>query len=181
MKRLLFTLPLLMFVVMALWIAVPLVRGDDPNALPSTLIDQPAPDFALPPLPGHDAGFTTADLGQRPVLVNVFASWCTPCLAEHPLLTRLAEEQDIPIYGINYKNDPADAVVWLGRHGDPYAAVGVDREGRVALDWGVYGVPETFVVDAAGHIRFRHPGPLTPDLVDNTILPLLAELGEVAG
>ena len=181
MKRALFSLPLAVFVAIVLWVAVPLVRGDDPNALPSTLIDQPAPDFALPALPGRTDGFATADLGQRPVLVNVFASWCTPCLAEHPLITRLAEEHGVPVYGINYKNDPADALVWLDRHGDPYTAVGVDREGRVALDWGVYGVPETFVVDAAGHIRFRHPGPLTPDLVQDTLLPLLLELGGPIG
>ena len=176
MKRLVFALPLVLFTAMAVWIAVPLVRGDDPHALPSTLIDRPAPDFDLPPLPGRAAGFASADLGGRPVLVNVFASWCTPCLAEHPLLTRLAEERSVSIYGINYKNEPADALAWLERHGDPYRAIGVDREGRVALDWGVYGVPETFVIDAQGHIRFRHPGPLTPDLVDQTILPLLAEL-----
>jgi cytochrome c biogenesis protein CcmG/thiol:disulfide interchange protein DsbE len=176
MKRLLFALPLIIFAALAAWIAVPLVRGDDPHALPSTLIDQPAPEFALPPLPGRQAGFSSADLGGRPVLVNVFASWCTPCLAEHPLLTRLAREDGVTIYGINYKNDPEQAVAWLERHGDIYERIGVDRDGRVALDWGVYGVPETFVVDAQGHIRFRHPGALTPDLVEETILPLLADL-----
>lgn len=178
MKRVLFILPLLLFAGLAIAVAVPLLRGDDPSELPSTLIDQPAPDFDLPPLPGMEGGLSARDLGGEPMLVNFFASWCVPCLAEHPLLTRLAEEEGVTIHGINYKDDPADALAWLDRHGNPYALIGADREGRAAIDWGVYGVPETFVVDAEGRIRYRHAGPITPDVLERELMPLLTELSE---
>lgn len=180
MKRVLALVPLLIFGLVAAWMAVPLLEGSDPRILPSALIEQEAPDFALPPLPGREAGFARDDLGGRPVLVNVFASWCTPCLAEHPVLTRLAEEEGVPIYGINYRDEPQDAVAWLDRHGDIYNRIGADREGRAAIDWGVYGVPETFVVDAAARIRYRHAGPLTPQIVAEEILPLLRYLEDNA-
>ncbi|NBC34510.1 MAG: DsbE family thiol:disulfide interchange protein [Alphaproteobacteria bacterium] len=176
MKRLLALVPLLVFALVAGWMAVPLLDGSDPRVLPSALIDREAPDFALPPLPGRESGFARDDLGGRPVLVNVFASWCTPCLAEHPVLTRLAREEGVTVYGINYRDEPEDALTWLDRHGDLYTAIGADPEGRVAIDWGVYGVPETFVVDAAGRIRYRHAGPLTPQIVAEEILPLLRYL-----
>ncbi len=176
MRRIVFLLPLIAFAGLAIWVAVPLVRGEDPSVLPSALIDQPAPDFALPALPGRDDGLASADLGGEVTLVNFFASWCVPCLAEHPLLTRLAREDGIRVLGIAYKDEPTDTMAWLTQHGDPYGRIGVDLDGRAAIDWGVYGVPETFLVDADGRIRFRHPGPLTPDLVDETLLPLLQEL-----
>ena len=176
MTRWLFALPLALFVALAAWVAVPLIRGDDPAVLSSALINRPAPEFSLPPLPGRADGLASADLGGRPVLVNVFASWCAPCLAEHPLLMRLSGELAVPILGINHRDEPADALAWLARHGDPFERIGADREGRVSIDWGVYGVPETFVVDGGGRIRFRHAGPLTPDLVEDTVLPLLGEL-----
>ncbi len=176
LMRLAFAIPLLLFLGVAVWVAVPLLRGDDPRLLPSTLIDRPAPDFALPPLPGREQGVSRADLGGEVVLVNFFASWCVPCLAEHPVLTRLAREQGVTVYGINYKDRPEDALAWLQRHGDPFGRIGVDAEGRTAIDWGVYGVPETFVVDREGRVRFRWPGPLTPQLVEETILPLVARL-----
>ncbi|HET8729107.1 MAG TPA: DsbE family thiol:disulfide interchange protein [Alphaproteobacteria bacterium] len=175
MKRLLFLLPVLLFAGIAAAAFLGL-RSGDPSDLPSALIDRPAPEFALPPLPGADRGFSSSDLGGAPVLVNVFASWCVPCLAEHPLLTRLAEDRDVPIYAINYKDAPEDALAWLARHGNPYTLIGSDLDGRVGIDWGVYGVPETFVIDGEGRIRYRHAGPLTPELVDGEILPLLAEL-----
>ena len=173
MKRAQALLPLLVFAVVAAWMAVPLLRGTDPSVLPSALIDQPAPAFDLPPLPGRAAGFTSNDLGGQAVLVNVFASWCAPCLAEHPILTRLALEEGVTIFGINYRDEPEDAVTWLDRHGDFYTRIGTDPDGRAAIDWGVYGVPETFIVDAEGRIRFRHAGPLTPALVAEEVLPLL--------
>lgn len=176
MKRALALLPLLVFAVIAVWMAVPLLRGTDPSELPSALIDREAPDFDLPALPGRPAGFARDDLGGGPVLVNVFASWCAPCLAEHPLLTRLALEDGVTIFGINYRDRPEAALTWLDRHGDFYAAIGSDVDGRVAIDWGVYGVPETFVIDADARIRYRHAGPLTPDLVAEEILPLLRYL-----
>lgn len=173
MKRALALLPLLLFAVLAGWVAVPLFEGSDPSVLPSALINREAPDFTLPPLPGREAGFGREDLGGRPVLVNVFASWCTPCLAEHPVLTRLAREEGVTIYGINYRDEPAAAAAWLDRHGNIYERIGADRDGRVAIDWGVYGVPETFVVDAQARIRYRHAGPLTPEIVADELMPLL--------
>lgn len=176
MIRLLALLPLLAFAVIALWMAVPLLQGTDPRNLPSALIDQQAPTFDLPALPDRPAGFASGDLGGQPVLVNVFASWCAPCLAEHPILTRLAEEEGVIIYGINYRDRPEAATAWLDRHGDFYAGIGADSEGRAAIDWGVYGVPETFVVDANARIRLRHAGALTPQQVDAEILPLLRYL-----
>lgn len=176
MKRLLFLLPLLVFAAIAVWVAVPLLRGEDPHALPSALIDRPVPGFALPPLPGRAAGLATGDLGGQVALVNVFASWCVPCLAEHPLLMRLSREQGIPVYGISYKDRPEDALAYLARNGDPYARIGADADGRAGIEWGVYGVPETFVIDRAGRIRYRLAGPVTPDVAERTLLPLIAEL-----
>ena len=136
------------------------------------------PAFELPPLAGRDGpGFSSADLGGRVSLVNVFASWCVPCRVEHPLLMALADD-GVPIYGINYKDPAEQANGWLAELGDPYRAIGADTQGRVAIDWGVYGVPETFVVDTEGRIRHRHVGPLQPRDVEETIKPLLAELAE---
>ncbi len=178
MKRLIFLLPVLLFAVVAVWMAVPLIRGDDPSVLPSALIDRPAPEFDLPALPGVAGGVAREDLGGAVRLVNFFASWCVPCLAEHPLLTRLAREEGIPVLGVNYKDATADATAWLDRHGNPYDKVGADADGRTAIDWGVYGVPETFVVDRDGHIRFRHAGPLTPDVVRTQLMPLIEGLSQ---
>jgi cytochrome c biogenesis protein CcmG, thiol:disulfide interchange protein DsbE len=174
LRRLLFLLPVLIFVGVGIGLAVGLTR--DPSTLPSPLIDKPVPTFELPPLAGRDGpGFSSADLEGRVSLVNVFASWCVPCRVEHPLLMALAED-GVAIYGIDYK-DPADkAAGWLAELGDPYRAIGADQDGRVAVDWGVYGVPETFVIDAEGRIRHRHVGPLQPRDIEGTIKPLLAEL-----
>jgi cytochrome c biogenesis protein CcmG/thiol:disulfide interchange protein DsbE len=174
LRRLLFLLPVLIFVGVGIGLAVGLTR--DPSTLPSPLIDKPAPTFELPPLAGRDGpGFSSADLEGRVSLVNVFASWCIPCRVEHPLLMALAED-GVAIYGIDYK-DPADkAAGWLAELGDPYRAIGADQDGRVAIDWGVYGVPETFVVDAEGRIRHRHVGPLQQRDIANTIKPLLEDL-----
>ena len=142
----------------------------DPSEIPSPLIGQPAPAFDLPTLGG--ARLATADLHGAPVLVNFWASWCTPCLQEHPLLMELARA-GVKIVGINYKDDPASARRFLGRHGNPYTRVGIDRSGRTAIDFGVYGVPETYVIDGAGKIAFRHVGPLTETAVRDKLLPLL--------
>ena len=176
MRAVLYAMPLAVFLLIGVWIAVPLIRGDDPRQLPSALIDQPAPDFELPPLPGYENGLSTADLVGQVDLVNVFASWCVPCLAEHPIITRLAEEAGVRVLGINYQDAPDDALDWLERHGNPYERIGADRDGRIAIDWGVYGVPETFIVDRDGRIRYRHPGPITPDILTQEILPLLTSL-----
>jgi cytochrome c biogenesis protein CcmG/thiol:disulfide interchange protein DsbE len=174
LRRLLYLLPVLIFVGVGIGLAVGLTR--DPGTLPSALIDQPVPTFELPAIAGREGpGFSSADLEGQVSLVNVFASWCVPCRVEHPLLMALADE-GVAIYGIDYK-DPADkAAGWLAELGDPYRAIGADEQGRVAIDWGVYGVPETFVVDAEGRIRHRHVGPLQPRDIEETIRPLLAEL-----
>lgn len=150
--------------------------GRDPSQLPSALVSKPAPEFTLPAVAGRDGrGLSRADLGGRPMLVNVFASWCVPCRVEHPLLSRL-DEQGVVIHGINYKDAPDAATGWLRELGDPFERVGSDRNGRVGIEWGVYGVPETFVIDKAGRIAHRHVGPLQPRDVEETILPLLEKL-----
>lgn len=179
MRRLIFLAPLALFVAVAVWLAIPLLSGHDPAALPSALIDQAVPATDLPGLPGRaagDEGLTDADfVTGQPMLLNVFASWCIPCLAEHPVLTALSDE-GITIDAINYRDDPEDSGAWLARHGDPFRQVGVDRDGRAGIDWGVTGVPETFVIDADGRIRYRFAGPLTPAIVDRDIRSLLSSL-----
>jgi len=147
----------------------------DTNVLPSPLIDKPAPSFTLPPLAADDAGFSSADLNGKVSLVNVFASWCVPCRAEHKVLTALAQTKPLPIFGINYKDKPEAARAWIADLGNPYNRIGAD-DGRVAIDWGVYGVPETFIVDRDARIRYKHVGPLTPDDLQLKILPLIAKL-----
>lgn len=173
----LYLLPLAVFAVAAAVLTWGLTR--DARVLPSALLNRPAPEFTLPPLPGRDEhGFSRADLGGEPMLVNIWASWCVPCRAEHPVITRLAEEQGVIVHGINYKDQPADARAFLEQLGDPFRLIGQDRDGRVAIEWGVYGVPETFVIDRDGRIRYRHVGPMMPRDVEQTILPLLRELGK---
>ena len=179
-RNLLYATPLLGFlaVAVAFWLGLDPKRN--PSEVPSVLIDRPVPGFMLPPLAGSDApGFSTGDLQLGHVtLVNVFASWCVPCRAEHPYLMRLAREQDVRIYGINYKDKRDDALNWLGELGNPYVAIGADTDGRVAIEWGIYGVPETFVVDETGVIRFRQVGPLFPEVLREEILPLIEALRE---
>jgi cytochrome c biogenesis protein CcmG/thiol:disulfide interchange protein DsbE len=175
MRRLLYVLPLAAFLAMAVWFAVGLTR--DPSVVPSALIDRPIPDFALPPLAESGApGLSDEDIKGKVALVNVFASWCVPCKVEHPILMRLATEKRVALYGINYKDAAPDARDWLKALGNPYAAIGFDNSGRVAIDWGVYGVPETFLIDRDGRIRYKHVGPITAQVLQDTILPLLAKL-----
>lgn len=176
--RLRYIIPIGLFAALAAVFGFYLVeigRGKDVTAVPSALIGKPAPQFALPPLDGQREGFATADLGGKPVLVNVFASWCLPCRAEHPLLMQLAKE-GVPVFGINVKDKPLDVQRYLDELGNPYAKVGADRDGRASIDWGVYGYPETFVVDSDRTVRFRHVGPLMPHDVERKIRPLLAQL-----
>jgi cytochrome c biogenesis protein CcmG/thiol:disulfide interchange protein DsbE len=175
-KRLLFLLPVVLFVAVGIGLALGLTR--DPSVLPSVLIDKEVPSFELPSLEGVGRpGFSSEDLEGQVSLVNVFASWCVPCRVEHPIFVRLAE-QGVPIYGINYKDQPAKARAWLDELGNPFTAIGADTDGRVAIDWGVYGVPETFVVDREGRIRHRHVGPLQARDLERTILPMVAELSQ---
>lgn len=172
MKR--YLVPLFTFVVMAGFLAVGLQRN--PREVPSPLVDKPAPAFDLPQLHDPAARLTAEQMKGRVWVLNVFASWCTPCLAEHPYVTQLARQPGITVIGLNYKDRPEDAKGWLRKHGDPYAKIAVDAEGRVGIDYGVYGVPETFVIDKQGTIRFKHIGPLTVDVLEKKLVPLLKEL-----
>jgi cytochrome c biogenesis protein CcmG, thiol:disulfide interchange protein DsbE len=174
LRRLPFLLPLAVFAVLAGYFGVGLLR--DPSVLPSALIDLPAPDFSLPGL-ADKPGLTNADLAGNVALVNFFASWCAPCRVEHPILMRLAAEGRAVLYGIDYKDKPEDAIRLLAQLGDPYRRIGVDRGGRTFIDFGAYGVPETYVIDRAGRIRYRQVGPITPADYDGKILPLLKQLG----
>jgi len=174
-RRLIFILPALVFLGLVAAFYADLDR--DPQLVPSALIGKPVPQFALPALLDGNAGLKTADLKGKVVLVNVFASWCVPCRAEHPLLMRLAKE-GLELDGINYKDKPEDAKLWLVNLGDPYKRIGSDLEGTVGIDWGVYGVPETFVVDRAGTIRFKQVGPLSPGVINDTIVPLVRQLSK---
>lgn len=145
---------------------------EDPEALPSTLLDRPAPAVQVEAMQG-EPGFTDADLRDGQVkLVNFWASWCAPCRVEHPNLTALAQE-GIPVLGVNYKDKPANARAFLDELGNPYAALGADRSGRMALDWGVYGVPETYVIGADGTVLMRFAGPVTQRVIDEKFRPLL--------
>jgi cytochrome c biogenesis protein CcmG, thiol:disulfide interchange protein DsbE len=174
MRRALFILPLLLFLVLAGYFALALRPGRNPQDLPSALIDKEAPAFQLPGLNGN--GIARDALKGQPVLINFFASWCLPCREEHPILMRLSEQEHVPLYGIDYKDKPEAARSLLQEFGDPYRAIGVDRDGSVGLDFGVYGVPETYVLDSSGHIRKRFVGPLTAEEVNNELLPLLKAL-----
>ncbi len=175
MRRALFLLPVVLFAVLAGYFALALRPDHDPHTLPSAMIDKPAPAFALAGLAGG-AGLDRAALGGRVALVNFFASWCIPCRIEHPLLLRLSGETGTPLFGIAYKDKPEDTERFLKELGDPYARIGLDESGRTGIDFGVYGVPETYVVDKAGRIRLRHVGPLTAEAVTNELEPLIREL-----
>ena len=145
----------------------------NPSELPSALIGKPVPDFNLPAIEGLGVpGFDSAGLKQGQVtLVNIWASWCGPCRIEHPILMELSKRGDIRLHGLNYKDDPANALRFLETLGQPYAAAGTDIDGRAGVDWGVYGVPETFVIDGQGFIRFKFVGPLSPDAVSAVLNP----------
>lgn len=173
-RRLVRVSPLLLFAAVVVFFAIGLTR--DPREVPSPLIGKAVPQFALPPVAGRTAGLATGDLKGRVSMVNVFASWCVACREEHPLLMRIHREKVVLIHGLNYKDQPADAQRWLDRMGDPYARTGADIDGRVGIDWGVYGVPETFVVDRDGRIAYKHIGPVTPAVWRERLLPLIRKL-----
>ena len=173
-SRLCYGLPIAIFAALALMLAWGL--NQDPRAIPSALIGQPVPQFALPPIKGRTLGLSAANLVGNISLVNVFASWCVECKVEHPVLLQLKADGIVPINGIDYKDSPDDAARWLGTFGDPYARTGADLNGRVAIDWGVYGVPETFLVTKDGRIAYKQIGPLSPGILKETILPLIRRL-----
>lgn len=172
MKR--FIIPLAVFLVLAVFLWVGLKR--DPRLVPSPLIDKPAPAFALPSLQDPARVMNNAHMQGQVWVLNVWASWCRACREEHPVLMDFARQKLVPVYGLNYKDQRADAQAWLDQHGNPYADSLVDEAGRVGMDFGVYGVPETFVIDKAGRVRMKHVGPVTPQVLQEQILPLLQRL-----
>jgi cytochrome c biogenesis protein CcmG/thiol:disulfide interchange protein DsbE len=167
-------IPLAVFVVLVVFLAIGLFR--DPREVPSPLIDKPAPPFSLLQLHEASTVMTPADLKGRVWLLNVWASWCVSCRQEHPLLVELGKSGVVPIYGLNYKDQRDAALKWLDEFGNPYQASLVDADGRVGIDYGVYGVPETFVIDRNGVIRYKQIGPMTPAALREKILPLVREL-----
>jgi len=174
-RKLLFLLPVVLFGGLVIVFAVGLRH--DPHLLPSALIDRPAPDFALPGLYETADGLTRKDLDGRVTLVNFFASWCAPCREEHDELMALSRIPGVSLDGIAYKDKPEESRRFLERLGNPFGRIGIDRNGVTAIDFGVYGVPETYVVDGTGHIRHRHVGPLTAEDVQSEILPLIQQIG----
>jgi len=174
MTRALFLIPLLLFLGLAAYLGFGLTR--DASVLPSTLIDKPAPDFDLPPLLPDGLGLKTADLKGQVSLVNVFASWCVPCRAEHPIWARVTADEKLPVYGINWKDKREASTAWLKELGNPYARIGYDPDNKAGVEWGVYGAPETYVIDKDGRVRFKYVGPVFEETLESTILPLVRKL-----
>ena len=171
-RRLLVLLPLAIFLGLAGLFLAQLLSGRDVAEIPSALIGQPAPETKLPPLEGATLpGLDSAAFKGKVTLVNVFASWCAPCREEHPVLLDLSQDKRFAIAGLNYKDNPENALRFLGELGNPYAVIGRDEAGRKAIDWGVYGVPETFLVGKDGKIAFKHVGPLSPEAVTTRLMP----------
>jgi cytochrome c biogenesis protein CcmG/thiol:disulfide interchange protein DsbE len=172
MKR--FLLPLAIFVVMVGFLAVGLTLN--PREVPSPLVGKAAPDFSLPQLHESDKIFSPKELAGKVWLLNFWASWCNGCKEEHPVLMQMAKSGEVPIYGVDYKDTREEALTWLRRWGNPYPLVAVDESGRVGINYGVYGVPETYVIDKAGKIRYKQIGPVDQDILEKKILPLVREL-----
>lgn len=169
-----FLVPVFIFAVLAIFLAIGL--NLNPREIPSPLIDKPAPVFSLPLLQDQEKRLSTDDLKGRVWLFNVWASWCVSCRSEHPVLNRLAQQKRVTIIGLNYKDELDSARNWLGELGNPYDASVTDMEGVIGIDWGVYGVPETFVVDKMGIIRYKHTGPINDKDVVEILLPLIETL-----
>jgi DsbE subfamily thiol:disulfide oxidoreductase len=184
MRRVIYLVPIALFLALVVYFFAAMRPGYDPQALPSAMVGKPVPSFELPgpasPLnyagPPVKLGFSNRDMLGRVVVVNFFASWCVPCRVEHPVLMGLGPSANVPLVGIAYKDKPADAVGFLNEYGNPYLAIALDESGRTGIDFGVYGVPETYVVDKQGIIRLRHVGPLTAETVAREILPLVRAL-----
>lgn len=174
MRRLVFLVPLALFLGLAAWFGAALFSGRDPRELPSALIDKPAPDFDLAGL--AEGRLSSQALRGQVTVVNFFASWCAPCRVEHPVLLRLARQEKVRVIGIAYKDRPEESRRFLAELGDPYLATGIDRDGRTGIDFGLYGVPETYVIDKQGHIRKRIVGPVSHTMLDRELLPLLRAL-----
>ena len=177
MKR--YLIPLVAFIVLVVFLAIGLKL--DPKHIPSPFIGKPAPQFDLPVLHNPQQRITTADLKGQIWLLNVWASWCVSCRAEHEVVKRFVAMGEAPVYGLNYKDKPEDGKAWLAALGNPYKSSLIDINGDVGIDWGVYGVPETFVIDKQGIVRYKQVGPLTDTIVDEKIIPLLREINTEAG
>jgi cytochrome c biogenesis protein CcmG/thiol:disulfide interchange protein DsbE len=171
-----FAIPLVLFILLVAFLAIGLRH--DPHEVPSPLIDKPAPAFQLAQLRDPSQTFSAADMRGKVWLLNVWASWCVTCRDEHPLLLQYARSGALPIYGLNYKDKREDALSWLGELGDPYVLSVSDNDGRVGIDYGVYGAPESYLIDREGVIRFKQIGPVTPDIWQDKILPLANQLNK---
>lgn len=169
-----YAIPLGVFVVLVAFLAIGL--GHDPRTVPSPLINKPAPDFQLAQLHDPSRTFSAAEMRGKVWLLNVWASWCISCRHEHPVLLALSRSGEVPIYGLNYKDKREDALRWLQEFRDPYVLSAVDSDGRVGIDYGVYGVPETYLIDRDGIIRFKQIGPVTDEILSTKILPMVREL-----
>jgi cytochrome c biogenesis protein CcmG/thiol:disulfide interchange protein DsbE len=169
-----YIIPLAVFVALVVLFRIGL--NYNPQIVPSPLIDKPAPAFTLPLLRDNTSTIKSTDLRGHAVLLNVWASWCIECRNEHPVLMEFKQKLKVPIYGLNYKDTRTDALQWLNQYGDPYIENAFDQNGRVGIDYGVYGVPETFVLDRNGIIRYKHIGPITQQAMEDIILPLLNKL-----
>jgi cytochrome c biogenesis protein CcmG/thiol:disulfide interchange protein DsbE len=175
MRRLIFIAPAAVFVVLVVLLGWGLTN--DPSVIPTALLDRPVPAFDLPPLDEETKGLATADLKAGEIsVINVWASWCLPCRAEHPLLEQIAEMDGVSLYGIAYKDKPEAARTFLDELGDPFQRIGADIEGRVGIELGVYGVPETYFVGPDGAIRYKHVGPIAPSQMDSIIRTTVKEL-----
>ena len=168
-----YLIPLGLFLVLVVFLAIGLTR--DPQELPSALINKPAPTFRLPQLMEPDKTFSAEDMRGKVWILNVWASWCFECRREHPYLSQYQKSTGIPIVGLNYKDKREDALGWLAELGDPYLLSAADLEGRVGMDYGVYGAPETYLIDKTGTIRHKHVGPMMPDVWNKEFLPLVQE------
>ncbi len=171
-----YLIPLAIFFLLVLLFGLGLQY--DPRKVPSPLIDKPVPSFSLPLLNSKDTLFTAEDLKGQVSLLNVWASWCVACRHEHPLLVALSQNNIVRIYGLNYKDKRTDAIGWLKKYGDPYEVSIFDQQGKVGIDFGVYGVPETYILDRDAIIRYKHIGPITQEVLESNILPLIKELEE---
>jgi len=177
--RLRYLFPLAAFAALTLTFGWALNSNRNSSEIPSALIGKPVPQFALPAVKGRALALSGTDLIGEVSLVNVFASWCVACREEHPVFMQIRAENLVPIHGLNYKDRSDDAAKWLDTMGDPYTRTGADLNGRVAIDWGVYGVPETFVITKDGHIAHKHIGAVTPKDLEETILPLIRRLRQL--
>jgi cytochrome c biogenesis protein CcmG/thiol:disulfide interchange protein DsbE len=172
-------IPILVFALLAGILAFSLTN--DPRKMPSTLIDKPVPQIDLPGAGPGVEGLSNANFGGQVVLLNVFSSWCVSCTVEHPTLLALSRNKVVPLYGLDWKDKPGDGMRWLNRHKNPYSRIGDDPSGRTGINLGVTGVPETFVIDRTGRIRYRHAGPVTPDVWEQVFEPLLAQIQKEKG